>query len=634
MKLTLFPLVLFFLSLVFATTSLAQAPQSAQLGRDIPYRFLDDPKGAFSLDEVLALPPDAFVVKRSTLSQGYTDAVNWLLFEIPAQAFQGQDLWFEVSPPYLDDIRLYYRDGALDQPWFEQRLGDRLPASARPIDHRFFVFELPPPEEGDLLPVVIRLETTSTNILTGKLWTPADFASAALAETTFWSFFFGLVFFALVLTLIMSVLLKSRALLALFSFGSISFLFIGNVYGFSAWIFFRNFPMVADVQVGITLILGSTTLFWTLQEVFQLRHYFPRIHKIFNVYIVLSLLFLVTPFVGFYGVIAVINILAVNAALWLCFGISIYLGYKHKRLFLPLGVGLLVYSTATTFTSISALGLIEFRQILYTAWHYSMVFLIIIVLGVTAQWVRMDALARRQQAQLERDLAHERDANMLQRQFIALVSHEFLNPLSAISLQTQLAQRELALNQGDPQKRYSAIERATNRLKKLFDQWLNNNRILEPNLELRPESIELAHWVPRVIEDGLVYQDRELQFEIEPITLIADPELLKIALMNLVDNAYKYSPMGTGITIAIKRQGRCVRFSVIDQGAGIPIEEQPHIFKRLFRSERHTNHPGLGLGLHFSQRIARLHGGEIHYEQLSPNRCAFTILLPMNTLEN
>jgi signal transduction histidine kinase len=377
--------------------------------------------------------------------------------------------------------------------------------------------------------------------------------------------------------------------------------------------------------------LGSTTLFWTLQEVFQLRHYFPRIHKVFTAYILMSLLFLVTPFVGFYGVIAIINIFAVNAALWLCVGISIYLGFRQKSLYWAIGFGLLVYSTATTFTSISALGLIEFQQILYTAWHYGMVFLIIIVLGVTAQWVRMDALARRQQAQLERDLAHERDANMLQRQFIALVSHEFLNPLSAISLQTQLAQRELALGQGDSQKRFSAIERATNRLKKLFDQWLNNNRILEPDLELKPEPIALAQWIPSVIEDGLVYQDRELEFDLDDITLMADPELLKIALMNLVDNACKYSPLGTAITIRVERQNDFVRISVIDQGVGVPMEDQPYIFKRLFRTERHTNQPGLGLGLHFSQRITRLHGGEIHYAQLSPNRCAFFLLLPMHS---
>ena len=609
-----------------AAAAAIQIP-AVQLGKDIPYLLYEDAEGMLTINDLMALPTEAFVQRNGPLTKGYSRAVHWLKFELPRDDFTEQALWMEIFQPYLDDVRLYTRDASIERVWSEQRLGDLLPASARPIDHRLFVFTLPRPE-GDLLEAVIRLETTSSNMLLARFWTPQDFASAALAETAFWSFYFGLAAFSLLLTAVMGFLVGSRVLLALLFFGVINYFQIANLYGFTNWVLLRDLPAVADVQVSVTMLLVVAVIYWLLQEVLFLKENIPWLHKAMGVGMAIALLSLISIPLGFYGETVAIGLLMAHVALWAGVIASFYLGLKKGAMFATIGMGLLIYSVSTTLASFTAIGFIQLDPVFYAAWHYSLFLFMLIVLGVTAQRVRLDARERRQQEQLQLDLDLERESNRQQRQFIALVSHEFLNPLGVITGQAELAQLEHERQLGNPVGRFATVERAAFRLKRLFENWLDTNRMLEATLEANREPIDVATWLPRIVRDGMLHRDRPVKMEIEPITLNADPELLKIAINNLLDNASKYSPADSGLVVRAKSHSSEIEISVLDYGPGIPPEHRPHIFDRRFRLQRDQRTPGLGLGLYFTQRIAELHGGRAEVTHPKGFGCCFTLWLP------
>ena len=96
----------------------------------------------------------------------------------------------------------------------------------------------------------------------------------------------------------------------------------------------------------------------------------------------------------------------------------------------------------------------------------------------------------------------------------------------------------------------------------------------------------------------------------------ADPMRLRQIILNLVNNALKYSPPGTSLEIAAYRQNSCVVFALHDYGLGIPIEEQSHLFERFVRLERDLNSPvrGAGLGLYICKQLVEAMGGHIWVE--------------------
>lgn len=97
-------------------------------------------------------------------------------------------------------------------------------------------------------------------------------------------------------------------------------------------------------------------------------------------------------------------------------------------------------------------------------------------------------------------------------------------------------------------------------------------------------------------------------------TVRADPFWISLALTNLVTNASKYSPAGSTIRVRAQPRGDVVVVSVADQGPGIPIEDQPGVFDRYYRSAKTGGHPGIGLGLAIVKGIVEAHGGSIGIE--------------------
>ena len=110
----------------------------------------------------------------------------------------------------------------------------------------------------------------------------------------------------------------------------------------------------------------------------------------------------------------------------------------------------------------------------------------------------------------------------------------------------------------------------------------------------------------------------------------ADADALVTALLNLLDNAYKYTPADKRILMRVTREGPNVLFMVEDNGIGIPGAEQKRIFRRFYRLDRRLSRDtsGVGLGLSIVHDIVRAHGGEVRVASRSGEGSTFTMLLP------
>jgi signal transduction histidine kinase len=110
-----------------------------------------------------------------------------------------------------------------------------------------------------------------------------------------------------------------------------------------------------------------------------------------------------------------------------------------------------------------------------------------------------------------------------------------------------------------------------------------------------------------------------------------DSNRIRQALANLVDNAIKFTPTSGRIEVEASASGTGVAIRVLDTGIGIPAQDLPRIFDRLFRGEKNRSHRGLGLGLSMVQAVVRAHQGSIEVESNTGIGSIFRVFLPGST---
>lgn len=220
-----------------------------------------------------------------------------------------------------------------------------------------------------------------------------------------------------------------------------------------------------------------------------------------------------------------------------------------------------------------------------------------------------------------------------QRQFLAMVSHEFRSPLGSIAAAAQVIEDRCGACAQSPQAVIARIRRSTERLALLLDNCLADNRFETYGWPLRREAVDLAALARNVIEymqPLAAGHAIELNVDAALPALQGDAELLRILLRNLVENAVKYSPAGGPVTVSIGRaaDGAGVRLAVADRGIGLLPDERDKIFGRYFRGRQAGGAPGAGLGLALVRRIAELHGGDIDVASEPGRGSTFAVSLP------
>jgi len=233
------------------------------------------------------------------------------------------------------------------------------------------------------------------------------------------------------------------------------------------------------------------------------------------------------------------------------------------------------------------------------------------------------------------NITRENLTEQAQQEFIAHVAHELLTPLTNIKAYSEMLM-DGEIEDAEMQKEfYNTINEQTNRLTELIQNLLSISKMEMGSLTLNKGLVRTDWFVDDCMKaiEGTV-QDKNLTVnkELPDVfpNLIADKELLKIAIINILGNAVKYTPQNGTVTFVIAEHENMVRFETLDTGFGISEEDLPHVFDRFYRSGNPeiTEQMGSGLGLALTAEIVHLHDGEIKVQSVIGQGSQFSIDLP------
>jgi two-component system phosphate regulon sensor histidine kinase PhoR len=236
-----------------------------------------------------------------------------------------------------------------------------------------------------------------------------------------------------------------------------------------------------------------------------------------------------------------------------------------------------------------------------------------------------------------RTIRREMELAQLKSDFVSNVSHELRTPLSLIRMFSETLEMGRVSSEEKRREYYSTIVRESERLTGLVNNVLNFSRIESGKKEYHFSNIDVNAVVHKVLSS---YQSHleHLGFTLEtdlatPLPLIlADAEAVSEALLNVVDNAIKYSKTEKSIRIRTGIIGQNVYVEVQDHGIGIPPEEQPKIFEKFYRVSSGLVHEvrGSGLGLTLVRHIMDAHKGEISVQSRVGAGSTFRLSFPIS----
>lgn len=249
--------------------------------------------------------------------------------------------------------------------------------------------------------------------------------------------------------------------------------------------------------------------------------------------------------------------------------------------------------------------------------------------------VRIRSLMRlkRLQAEVQEERDNLLDLQRQREQLFHFIVHDLKNPLAAIQAGLELleARDEDAPPPGVQIRRLRDTAQSMGRM---IQNILDIGRAEQVGLPLQRTRIPLASWLPRQLrelESMAASRNHELRCTCpEGLEVAADEEFLRRLLLNLVENALKYSPAGSVTEVAVRPSDGGIRLEVRDQGPGIPEAMRACIFEKFVRLHEGGAQvrSGSGLGLAFCQLVAEAHQGRIWVEDNDPAGSAFVLELP------
>ena len=236
-----------------------------------------------------------------------------------------------------------------------------------------------------------------------------------------------------------------------------------------------------------------------------------------------------------------------------------------------------------------------------------------------------------------RNISREMKLARLKSDFVANVSHELRTPLALIRLYAETLELGRLSSKEKYQEYFRIIREESERLSALINNILDFSRIEAGRKEYDFKETDLAELVRssldsyrfQIEQNGFAFEEN-ISSDIPPVNV--DREAIARSLLNLVNNALKYSKDKKYVGVNLYRANGSVNLEVCDRGIGIPVNEQEKIFEKFYRCGDPLVHnvKGSGLGLSLVRHIARAHGGDVLVESAPEQGSKFTIALPLD----
>lgn len=249
-----------------------------------------------------------------------------------------------------------------------------------------------------------------------------------------------------------------------------------------------------------------------------------------------------------------------------------------------------------------------------------------------------EALQKLEQSQgeLSEALDKERQLNEIKSRFVSMASHEFRTPLTTVLSSASLLSKYTASDeQGKRDKHIQRIKNSVNNLNDILEDFLSLGKLNEGRLDTKSEKVNLNDMLADTVEEMKAMLKRKQQLVLDcydGCEVYTDKKLFRNILINLISNAIKFSEEGKTITIkGITDKDKTI-ISVADQGIGISVEDQEHLFSSFFRGANASNIQGTGLGLHIVKRYVDQLGGEVELQSELNKGTTVNFIIPVNSI--
>lgn len=594
-------------------------PEASQLGTAGYLQRLDDPSGLLN-----AAQADASQEWRElpgNLNASFTPATIWLRLEVSATQ-PGQWVLL-LSNALLDEVQIYARTPA--GVWRSLGAsGESWPRHLWPVDYRSPALQLDLAEPGEQT-LLVRLAARNAINTKFEIWQRLAFDNHSRREGLFFGLYYG--FYLLLICL--------HALFWYFTRAPLSGLFLAYI-GLCVHNEVLSLGLIQQITgipgawsdrllgLGMAIVLPIATLL--IRDLLALGQSFPRTARwlvwpstaLCAVCALLILLGRYSLGVVPMQIFTLVLIVVVNGlGLWLL----------HRRhppaTFFLIAFG--PYDAAIFLVYLRNMGVLPVHPVTdHISALGTMLHMVLLSLWLLAGYERQRRANERQQIQLEAEVTQrqqregellqslelERRVRQEQRDFVAMVSHEFRTPLAIISTSAQQLARNLQAPPTKTLARSQNIHAAALRLLGLVDDCLADDRMAEPLQAPQQRPCDLHALIDGLCED---FAPGRIACDHAPGTrqFATDAALLRIALRNLLANADRHAPEGACVRVTTWQEAGRLHLAVAHPAAPIPPEEQAQLFQRYWRGQGARLHPGAGLGLYLVRRIAEKLGGTV-----------------------
>ncbi|MET3118614.1 signal transduction histidine kinase [Undibacterium sp. GrIS 1.8] len=639
-----------------ATLQLDSATTQRSLNSE--FEVFEDKSARLSIHDVQqATIAGKFKPLAGNLNAAYTRSAYWLRFSLQRSDIRSpQDWWLEMTPVMLDDIRLY--ETTSDGQLIEHQAGDRHPFSAQEMQHRYPVFRL---HLSDTAPQVfyVRIESTSSLFFRAKLWTPQAFAEASNLLSSLMGLFYGLLFAMIAYNLVLMMSFRDKAMLY-YLLLSFSILLAGmSVNGHIGLYFARDWPWLVDILPGLTVcfIILWDSLF--ISHFLHLPKKMPKVSWVFRGIQVFAIATAVIVLAGYNHVVAplvqLVGFTQVFLILPVCL-VSALRGYRPGWIVL---IASAAWVAGAMMTSLRNLGVIESSWL--SDFGFQIGSALEVILLAVAQTNRINiikqerALAQKQLLVMAQRAEQELEIKVQQRtteladavarlqkldqeknDFLGIAAHDLKNPLTSVIGMSDLLRR---LDQQMPvAQKHDYLQRISNsgqRMMHIITNLLDVNALETGHSRFNLQAVDLAQVLTEVTQryqDSLQAKDLQLVLSVEqPVLVKADADAVSQIMDNLLSNAIKYSPLSKQIWIHISSENGAGRFMIKDEGPGLSVDDQQHLFEKFSRlsSKPTAGEHSSGLGLSIVKKLSVAMGGDIDCQSAIGEGCCFTVRLPL-----
>lgn len=531
-------------------------------------------------------------------SLGYRSDSLWLYLPLNNVTATKLEKYIEIPFSFLDRVELHHVvDGALIGRMVS---GDSIAQSQKALE------SLNPAFAVTLLPglndIYIQVKTTSALAGTVNIYTHKEFEEAGDWQLFTYGLFFGSAFLFAIVSLSFGLVRKRVIFLVYFGFLFSALLEKFSTLGLLGYLILPEKPSIAGGLVGFFIGLAAVlaTIFFSMLFKMKQRHLY--LYKLMLLILLISVITIISVPLGYYQQTAPFLLLGALLTVLMAPRLSFAIIKAKEPFRLIILSGYLIYVVSLGLTSLYVLGFLSYSD-LYPNAGLVTVFAHALITFFALVGLAQNDIQQREKASEESKLAAVKQAEMLakleeQKRFMAMLAHEFKNPLANIRLNLEL------IKSSEESRRLSRCIGSIDRMNRIIDRC--NSEIETHYLDdlMFKKEVNLKQLLDDEIEFLNLRSDVRVHVDTDNYFVISDPEMISVVLKNILENAIKYRLAHSLVDVTLSSGSDShVKLAVVNTTRHSHSLDAELIFERYYRHPKDLKHNGSGLGLFIVKSI-------------------------------